>query len=64
VFGPFGNILGGQLAVLVVSAAPQAALISAVPEPATWTMMIVGFGFVGGTLRMRAKQRFNASVKV
>ena len=26
----------------------------AVPEPATWALMIVGFGFVGGALRRRA----------
>jgi hypothetical protein len=28
-----------------------AALVSAVPEPATWTMMILGFGFVGFMMR-------------
>lgn len=27
--------------------------VSAVPEPATWAMMIGGFGLVGGTLRRR-----------
>lgn len=27
-----------------------------VPEPATWLMMIVGFGFVGGMMRRRPKQ--------
>lgn len=27
--------------------------VSAVPEPATWTMMIGGFGIVGGALRRR-----------
>ncbi len=26
-----------------------------VPEPATWAMMIVGFGLVGGTMRSRQK---------
>jgi hypothetical protein len=26
---------------------------TAVPEPATWAMMIAGFGFVGGALRRR-----------
>ena len=26
----------------------------AIPEPATWAMLIVGFGFVGATLRRRA----------
>jgi len=27
--------------------------VSAVPEPATWAMMIFGFAFIGGTLRRR-----------
>ena len=27
--------------------------VSAVPEPATWAMMIVGFGMVGGAARYR-----------
>ncbi len=36
--------------------------LSAVPEPATWAMMIGGFGIVGGTLRRRrAKLRFAAA---
>lgn len=26
----------------------------AIPEPETWTMMIIGFGFVGGAMRRRA----------
>lgn len=30
--------------------------LPAVPEPATWAMMIIGFGLVGGTLRRRAMQ--------
>jgi hypothetical protein len=29
------------------------AVASAVPEPATWAMMIVGFGVAGGALRRR-----------
>ncbi|MBB5686021.1 PEPxxWA-CTERM sorting domain-containing protein [Sphingobium boeckii] len=28
--------------------------VAAVPEPATWAMMITGFGFVGGSMRRRA----------
>jgi hypothetical protein len=28
--------------------------VSAVPEPATWAMMIAGFGLVGGAMRRRA----------
>jgi hypothetical protein len=27
----------------------------AVPEPATWAMMLVGFGVVGGAMRRRVR---------
>lgn len=30
--------------------------LAAVPEPATWAMMIVGFGLVGGAMRRRSQQ--------
>lgn len=32
-------------------------LSNAVPEPATWAMMIIGFAAVGGALRTRAKRK-------
>ena len=35
------------------SANSQSQVLSAVPEPATWAMMIGGFGLVGGTMRRR-----------
>lgn len=47
---PFGPGFGGGLSVTV------APLAAAVPEPATWAMMVLGFGLVGGTLR-RAERR-------
>lgn len=31
--------------------------VVAVPEPATWAMMISGFGFVGGAMRSRRRQQ-------
>lgn len=41
-----GLVEGGQLFFL-----------AAVPEPATWAMMIAGFGMVGGAMRRRARNQ-------
>jgi len=30
--------------------------VSGVPEPSTWAMFILGFGFIGGMLRMRSRR--------
>lgn len=32
--------------------------VSNVPEPATWTMMISGFGWIGGAMRRRARMSY------
>jgi hypothetical protein len=37
----------------IITAAP----VAVVPEPATWTAMILGFGLVGGKLRRRKDQK-------
>lgn len=38
------------------------ALAGAVPEPATWALMLIGFGFVGGALRSsKRKQKLTVS---
>lgn len=56
---PTGLAIGGDGALYVAnysSSAPgrgEVLRIAAVPEPATWAMMIGGFGMVGGTLRRR-----------
>ncbi|WP_277980691.1 PEPxxWA-CTERM sorting domain-containing protein [Sphingomonas phyllosphaerae] len=42
------------------SGARYSLLSAAVPEPATWTLMILGFGVVGYTLRQR-KARFTGA---
>lgn len=39
---------------LLYSANSQSQVLAAVPEPATWAMMIAGFGLVGGALRRRS----------
>lgn len=36
------------------------AVLDAVPEPATWTLMIAGFGLVGATMRRRSPGRLPA----
>ena len=36
------------------------AIASAVPEPATWAMMILGFGAIGGAMRKRGSQKARA----
>lgn len=48
---PFGS---GGAAIQLIS--------GAIPEPGTWAMMIVGFGFVGGAMRFaKRKQRLTVS---
>lgn len=37
------------------------AIGNAVPEPATWAMLILGFGVIGGTLRSHARRRVSLS---
>ncbi len=37
----------------------HADFINGVPEPGTWAMMILGFGFVGGALRRRSKSQLS-----
>jgi hypothetical protein len=36
--------------------APNNQLLSGVPEPAAWAMMVAGFGVLGGWLRLRRRQ--------
>lgn len=39
----------------------NAAQISAIPEPATWAMLIVGFGMVGASMRRRKSRTVSAT---
>ena len=46
--GGDGNDYSGNIRI-------DSALAAGVPEPATWGLMILGFGMVGGAMRRRAK---------
>jgi uncharacterized RDD family membrane protein YckC len=45
-------VIAGALAAVPASATP---IVSAVPEPATWAMFLVGFGAIGVMLRKRRR---------
>ena len=45
----FANLTGGQNEGVFLDAVS----LAAVPEPATWALMILGFGAIGGALRRR-----------
>ncbi|NTZ42149.1 PEPxxWA-CTERM sorting domain-containing protein [Altererythrobacter sp. SALINAS58] len=61
--GTYGLLLGNGVVVLdydvefEVAGAP----LAAVPEPTTWAMMLLGFGFIGGAMRS-AKRRQKMAV--
>ncbi len=46
----------GEVFLTGASDLTLSASVSAVPEPATWAMMIGGFGMIGGTMRSRRRQ--------
>jgi hypothetical protein len=42
-----------------------ASFVYAIPEPTTWAMLIMGFGIIGGALRVRARKvGFDAGVRI
>ena len=55
-FNGLGGSGGFQLDNIVLNDA-----VAAAPEPATWALMLLGFGFVGGALRS-AKSRNKVAV--
>lgn len=57
------NGTNGYLAFLPVASGEivVSANMAAIPEPATWAMMIAGFGLVGGTVRSSRRVRIGVS---
>ena len=52
-----GLITGNESAVGQGKAQVTYAIFTAVPEPATWAMMLVGFGMIGFAMRARRQQK-------
>ncbi len=58
IYSPGGGYTFGELHPTSVTIAP---LASAVPEPATWALTILGFGLMGGVMRrQRRKMRLHS----
>jgi hypothetical protein len=51
--GLYGNIYNSQGFAGVWDLEHSSAILTGIPEPATWAMMIIGFGLIGGALRRR-----------
>lgn len=51
---------GYETLILGATAVSPAATVAAVPEPASWAMMIVGFGLIGGAMRTRRREALAA----
>ena len=51
---PITNILKGEFTI-----SPES--IGTVPEPATWAMLVLGFGGIGAMLRLARRQRHTAA---
>jgi len=49
------NAIGAGRSSLVTANAGPVAVVAAVPEPATWAMMLIGFGGIGYSMRRRRK---------
>ncbi|WP_256731425.1 PEPxxWA-CTERM sorting domain-containing protein [Sphingomonas sp. dw_22] len=58
-FNPFDGTMAdlyySQQGYAAVQAMGSAVTLQAVPEPAAWGMMILGFGLIGGVLRRRVR---------
>lgn len=59
---PTGNVLAVGGYVPWYGHSPSVGITrSPVPEPSTWAMMLIGFGFVGGAMRSRRRQKLTVS---
>jgi hypothetical protein len=57
-----GGQLSGPMQVSAVFKYGNGGVIAGVPEPATWAIMLIGFGGIGATLRRRRSSLAHAAV--
>lgn len=57
---PGGGFIVPPIVTQVVPPVPPEVPPPAVPEPGTWAMMLIGFGFIGWTIRRRARAALSA----
>lgn len=60
--GPGGSYIGAVDTAVYAGEGLPSGFFNAVPEPATWALMLTGFGFLGGAMRgARARARLAAA---
>jgi len=55
---PIGNVHANETGYAVIAGRLAAANAAAVPEPATWAVMVLGFAMAGNAMRRRTRVRF------
>ena len=60
-FGFFQSVAVSSPGTFTITAVTNPPPVGAIPEPGTWALMLMGFGFVGAAMRRRARTRVTVS---